>query len=39
MITIDKDKVTGNIENMEVHYFKSRKQLENYKKCKEKDVD
>lgn len=39
VIMIDKDKVTGNIENMEVHYFKSQKQLENYKKRKEKDID
>lgn len=32
IIMIDKDKITGNIENMEVHYFKSERQVENYKR-------
>ncbi len=35
MITIDKDKITSSIENIEVHYFKSKNQVENYKKRKE----
>lgn len=32
MITIDKDKTTNSIENIEVHYFKSERQVENYKR-------
>lgn len=39
VIMIDKDKVTEKIENIEIHYFKSQKQLENYKKRNEKGVD
>lgn len=35
LITIDKDKITDSIENIEVHYFKSERQVENYKKRKE----
>lgn len=32
VIKIDKDKVKNCIENIEVHYFKSKRQVENYKK-------
>lgn len=32
MIRIDKDEIKGSIENIEVHYFKSERQVENYKR-------